>query len=331
MTGFVKFDTAMKTHSSRSCSYMRPKSIRCPYNSLRSTYLLKTIQRGAGQRSTVNPYISHLKNIEICFAEAWESLEFVKACMSLPSLASIKPDTLFVDGRTHEANSAILPQPSNVTEISFQSGFLPGTVLFELLRGVKNPKIFAYNFTHLWRDEDYRPTFDCLALMTTLEANASHNLEHLILGAEDIQASQIAPTRGFHALREIEFDTNHCLAIEESRIANLIGVLPVSIERLTLRWDEGASADGVENLKEAFVGLVRESKTQLPHLRTLNLSTRDQAQSDALWNCLGFVETAQMNKLLSFKIQGPNGSGEIPAWVDNVCTCGQDCFGDGSQ
>ena len=30
-------------------------------------------------------------------------------------------------------------------------------------------------------------------------------------------------------------------------------------------------------------------------------------------------------------IQGSAGEGEIRAWAANVCTCGQDCFGNGSK
>ena len=70
--------------------------------------------------------------------------------------------------------------------------------------------------------------------------------------------------------------------------------------------------------------------THLPHLRTLYLSTRDQEESDALWDCLASDETAQINPLLSFEIHGPSGGGPIAAWMDNECTCGNDCFGNNS-
>ncbi|CAF9942203.1 MAG: hypothetical protein ALECFALPRED_009568, partial [Alectoria fallacina] len=62
-----------------------------------------------------------------------------------------------------------------------------------------------------------------------------------------------------------------------------------------------------------MLGLVRDSETQLPNLRTLHVGTMDQGESDAIWDCLGSDETAQINPLLSFKMQGPNGSEEIPA------------------
>lgn len=303
-----------------------------PYYPSRPSYLLKTMQRVAEHRPTIKPYISHLKHIEMYFAEGWENPDFVKASMCLPSLTSIETNTLFVDGRTHEASSAILPQASNVTDIAFRAGLVPQTVLSEILSEVKNLKSFTYDFFHLWREDDYRPPFDCHALMTTLENNASHSLQYLRLGAEEITTSQMAPVRGYHALREIAIITNRCLAVEGSNIQDLIGVLPVSIERIELRWHRKTAADGVEKLTEAFVGLVRESKVQLPRLKTLAISFQeDEDVSRALWDCLGSEETAKMNKMLSFEIQGPNGHGRISAWDDNVCTCGQDCFADNSQ
>lgn len=61
----------------------------------------------------------------------------------------------------------------------------------------------------------------------------------------------------------------------------------------------------VEKLTEAILGLVRESKTLLPHCRTLYLSTRDEKESDVLFDCLGSDETARLNKILSFEIDGP--------------------------
>ena len=303
-----------------------------PYYPSRPSYLLKTMQRVADHRPTIKPYISHLKHIDMYFAEGWENLDFVKASMCLPSLTSIETNTLFVDGRTHEASSAILPQASNVTDIAFRSGFVPQTVLSEILSGVKNLKSFTCDFVQLWRDDDYRPPFDSHAFMSTLEINAAHSLQYLRLGIDEIKTSQMASVRGYHALREIVLLTNRCLAVEGSNIEDLIGVLPVSIERIELRWRRKTAADGVKKMIEAFVGLVRESKIQLPRLRTLAVSFQeDEEISQALWDCLGSDETAQMNKLLSFEIRGPNSHGQIPAWNDNVCTCGQDCFADVSQ
>ncbi|KAF6230706.1 hypothetical protein HO173_011058 [Letharia columbiana] len=292
-----------------------------------SSYLLKMIQRVGEQGSAVKPYLSQLKNVSIIYDERIEKLDLVKAFMSLPFLTSIKTNCLIVDGRAHEANSAILPQPSNVKELSFRSGLVPEQALSELLGGVKTLKSFAYDFTTLWRYEN-EPTFDCITLMKSLEANASHTLEHLRLSALDIDPSGLAPLRGFHALRGVEFHTVRCLAVEASNGATLIGALPASIESLDMRWGDFTSD---EKLKEAFVGLVRESKIQLPHLRTLRVSPAHQEQSDTLFNCLASNETAQLNKMLSFDIQGRDGGGEIPAWVDKVCTCGEDCFGDDSH
>ena len=304
-----------------------------PYNRRMPSYLLKTIQRIVGQGSAAKTYSLHFENAEIFFAEGWENegLDYVKAFMSLPSITSVKIESLFVDDRTYEVNSAILPQPSNVTNLSFRSGFLPQQAFSELLRGVKNLKAFTYNFTHLWRDDDYTPPFDCLNLMKTLEANAGHTLENLELSALNLETSQLAPIRGFGALREIQFQTSRCFAVEERNIVNFISVLPVSIERLALRWYEVGSVDNVELLIEAILGLVRASKTQMPRLRMLQLDTRDKGESSALWECLGSDETAQINKLLAFKLQGPDDDGEIPAWSDNVCTCGENCFGSDSE
>lgn len=301
-----------------------------PYAHSESSYLLKTIQRVTMQGSAIKLYPSHLKNVELWFAEGWESLDFIKAFMSLPSLASIKTESLFVDGRTYESNSAILPQPSNVVEMSFRSGFLPRKAFSELLQGVKNLKSFTYEFRHLWRDEEYTPAFDCLAILSTVEVNTGQTLEYLRLSAEDIEMGQIAPVRRFRTLREIEVRTNRCFAVNEGKPTDLISLLPVSLEKFTMSWYETTSADGVEILKEAILGLIRRSKTRLPWLRTLGVNTRDQVASDALWDCLGSDETAQVNPTLAFEIQGPSGGGEIPAWADNVCTCGQDCFGSSS-
>ena len=156
-------------------------------------------------------------------------------------------------------------------------------------------------------------------------------LEHLELGAQDIKTSQIAPLREFHVLREIEIQTRRCFAENDGGPANLIRLLPIFLEGFTMRWYETTSVGGVEALTEAILGLVRESKTQLPHLRTLHVSTRDPGAYSALWDCLASDETAQINPMLSFKIQGPAGEGEIRAWAANVCTCGQDCFGNGSK
>lgn len=298
-----------------------------PYAHSESSYLLKTVQRVIMQGSAVKLYPSHLKNVELWFAEGWESLDFIKAFMSLPSLTSIKTESLFVDGRTYEAHSAILPQPSNVVEMSFRSGFLPHKAFSELLQGVKNLKSLAYDFRNLWRDEEYTPAFGCHALLSSVEANNGQALEYLRLSAEDIEMGQIAPIRRFRTLREIELRTNRCFAVNEGQPTDLISLLPVSLEKLTISWYETTSADGIELLIEAILGLVRDSKTRLPRLRTLDVNTRDQVASDAFWDCLGSDEIAQVNPMLSFKIQGPSDGGEIPAWADNVCTCGQDCFG----
>ena len=317
-------------HAPKLCSF----NFIVPYKPLRSSHLLKTMQRVADHRPAIKTYLSHLKHIDMCFAEGWEDLDFVKAFMCLPSLTSIETSTLFIDGRTLEASSAILPQGSNVTDISFRGGFIPETALSEILSGVKNLKRFTYDFIHLWRENDYRPTFDCHSLVTALEINASHSLEYLRLGADDIKTSHMAPVRGCHALREIVFFTNRCLAIEGSNIQDLIGVLPVAIERLEISWHGKTAADEVEKLREAFVGLVRESKVQLPGLRNLAVSFHSQENekvSEALWDCLGSEETARMNEMLSFDIQGPSSHGHIAAWIDNVCTCGQNCFADNSQ
>ena len=319
-------------HAPKLCSF----EFVVPHIPLRSSYLLKTMQRVAEHRPAIKPYLSHLEHIDMCFGNGGEDLDFVKASMCLPSLTSIETDALFVDGRTHEAGSAILPQASNVTDIAFRIGVIPEPFLSELLSGVKNLKTFSYDFMPLWHDDEYRSTFDCHALMTALEINASHSLQYLRLGADDIKTSQIARVRGCHALREITFVTNRCLAIEGSNIQDLVGVLPVSIEILEIGWHGKTAADGVEKMREAFVGLVRESKIQLPRLRTLAVSFHDQEDeevSEALWDCLGSDETAQMNKMLSFEIQGPSGDRQIPAWIDNVnaCTCDQNCFADDSQ
>lgn len=287
-----------------------------------SPYLLKTIQRIAGQGPTVKLYPSQLRNVDIqCFV-GWDGLDFVKAFMSLPSLTSIKTDSLFVKGRAYQTGSATLPQPSNVSTFSVRSGPLPEKPLFELLRGMKSLKSFAYDFTYSSYLDEYMHMFDCLAVMTSLEALASRTLEHLKLSVPGIETSQIAPLRNFHALQEIEIKTNRCLAVDDSKIANISGVLPVSIEKLAISWHECTSADGVETLTKAILGLVRDSKTQLPRLRALHVDTMDQEETDALWDCLGSDETAQINTQLSFKIQGPTGAGEIPAWVDNVLVYG---------
>ena len=300
-----------------------------PYT-LSESYLFNTIQRVERQGCNANISPSHLKNVELSFAE-WNSLDFVKAFMSLPSLESIKTDYLSMYAQTHELSSTILRQPSNVKYISFRSGCVPGEAISELLRGVKNLRAFVYDFQPLWRSEEYSPTFDCFDMLCSLEANASHTLEHLVLRARDIKTSQIAPLREFHVLREVDIQTSGCFAVNDGGPANLIGLLPISLERLIMCWYETTSDDGVETLTEAILGLVRESKTQLPHLRMLHVSTTDQGAYSALWDCLASDKTAQINPMLSFKIQGPAGEGEISAWAANVCTCGQDCFGNGSK
>ena len=296
-----------------------------------SSYLLKTIQRVVGQGSSVKPYLSHLKHVDIDFTDQWESLDFVRAFMSLPSLTSIKTNNLFVDGRTHEAQSAILPQPSNVMDLSFQNGSLPQKVFSELLRGVENLRNVAYSFSHPPHDQEYEPAFDCLAVIHPLVVHASHTLEHLELGFLDTEIGQIASMRGFRALREIEFETSRCLIVDESNIAGFVGALPITIERIAMRWDESNCVDGFGELTEAFLGFIRESKTQLPHLRTLHVTSRDEEEYDALWGCFTSDATAQMNTTLSFDLQGPNDGAEIPAWADNVCICGQDCYGNDSD
>ena len=301
-----------------------------PYVPREPSYFLRMIQRLAGQGSAAKTYASHFRNVEMYFAEGWESLDFVTAFMSLPSLTSIKTESLFVDGRTHEASSAILPQPSNVTEIHFQSGFIPEHAMSELLQGVKNLKTFVYDLRHLWRDEDYKPPFNCLAVTNSVGATSSHTLESLMLSASNLETSQIAPIRGCGALREIGFRTTHCVAVE-NEIADLVSALPVSIEKLTMSWHEVTSVDGVETLTEAMLDLVLASKTRLPHLRILDLKTVDQGESDALYDCFISDDTAQINRLLAFNVQGPDSGAEIPAWADNVCTCGEDCFGIDSQ
>ena len=302
-----------------------------PYANSESSYLLKTIQRVTAQGSTTDSYPYHLKNVEIWFAEAWQSLEFVKSFMSLPLLTCIKTSSLFVDGRRHKTDSAVLPQNSNVTDMSFRSGYLPTEAIAGLLRGVKSLKSFTYEFRHLWRDEGFTLPFDCVAALETLETNAGHTLESLRLSAEEIEASQIAPLRDFRVLREIEMQTFRCFAVQGGKPADIILSLPISLERLAMSWYEGMSFKGIEEMTEAILELVRESKSQLPHLRKLHFSTRDQREADALWDCLDTDETAQINPILSFEIRGPSSEGGICAWADNVCTCGRDCFGGSSH
>lgn len=305
-----------------------------PYVGSESSYLLSIIQRVTKQGPKARLYPAHLRNVEMYCAEAWQSLEFVKAFMSLPLLASIRTDSLFVDDRTYENSSGTLPQPSNVTDMSFRSGFLPEKAFSELLRGVNNLKSFAYNFRHLWRDEEHQPPFDCATVLSSLEANACHTLETLGLGAEEIETSQVAPVRQFRVLREIELQTLRCFAVTSSKAPNLISLLPPSLERLAMSWYKTPSRHGVETLVEAILDLVRGSKTELPHLRTLYLSTRDQEEYDALWNCLASDETGQINPMLSFEVHGPPGTGTIVAWtewMDNECSCGQDCSGHDSE
>lgn len=294
------------------------------------SYLLKTIQRVAVQGSLVKPYPSHFKEVEIDFAEGWEDLDFVKAFMSLPSPISVRAETLFVDGRTHEANSAVLAQPSNVMELSFNKCLLPEQAISELLRGVKNLKTFAYNFIHLWRERDYNTPFNCLAVMHSLAANASHTLETLKLSASSLETSHIAPLCKFSALREVKIRTSRCFLVD-SNIAYLVSVLPVSIEKLAISWHEVTSVDGTETLTEAFLDLIRASKTRLPQLRMLRVDPGNREESEPLDECLGSDETAQINKQLAFNIYCPGGWREYPAWADLVCTCGKDCFGNDSH
>ena len=295
-----------------------------PYVGSESSYLLNTIQRVTLQGPKVKLYPAHLRNVEMYCAEAWQSLDFVKAFMSLPMLASIKTDSLFVDDRTYVDSSGTLPQPSNVTEMSFRSGFLPEKAFSELLRGVTNLKSFAYNFRHLWRDGEHQPPFDCATVLSSLEANACHTLQTLSLGAEEIETSQVAPVRHFRVLREVELQTLRCFAVTAGKPSDLIGLLPTSLEKLAFSWYKNPSKHGVGTLIEAILALVRGSKTELPHLRTLYLSTRDEEESDALWDCLDSDETAQINPMLSFEVHGPNDSGSLPAWIDSECTYGQD-------
>ena len=302
-----------------------------PYIGSESSYLLSTIQRVTKQGPKAKLYPAHLRNVEMYCAEAWQSLEFVKAFMSLPMLASIRTDSLFVDDRTYEGSSGAPPQPSNVTDMSFRSGFLPEKAFSELLRGVKNLKSFAYNFRHLWRDEEHQPPFDCATVLSSLEANACHTLQSLGLGADEIETSQVAPVRQFHALREIELQTLRCFAVTSGKPYDLISLLPTSLEKLAMSWYKPPSRHGVEILIEAILGLVRGSTTELPHLRTLSLSTMDQEESDALWCLLASNHTAKINPMLSFEIRGPNGGGPIPAWIDRACTCRHNCYGRHSQ
>lgn len=312
---------APNLHSLRFVDPYRP---RCP------SYLLKTIQRVAVQGPLVKPYPSHFKEVEIYFAEGWGDLEFVKAFMSLPSPISVRAESLFVDGRTREADYAVLAQPSNVTELSFDNCLLPEQAISELLRGVKSLKTFAYNFRHLWFDEDYRPPFKCLAVMHVLAANASHSLETLGLSASNLETSHIAPLCRFSALREIKIRTSRCFLVD-SNIAYLVSVLPVSIEELTISWHDPTSVDRRETLTEAFLDLIRASKTRLPKLRMLRADLGNSEESDTLAECLDSDETAQINRLLAFHIQCRGSEREIPAWADNVCTCGEDCFGNDSH
>ena len=301
-----------------------------PHHRQYSAYLLKTIQRVAVQGSLVKPYPSHFKKVEIYFAEGWEDLDFVKAFMSLPSPISVRANSLFVDGRMHEANSAVLAQPSNVMELSFDKCLLPEQTICELLRGVKNLKTFAYNLNYLWRERDYKSPFNCLAVMHSLAANASHTLETLKLSASHLETSYIAPLCRFSALREVEIRTSRCFLVE-SNIAYLVSVLPVSIEKLAISWHEVTSVDGTETLTEAFLDLIRASKTRLPQLRMLQVDPGNREESEPLVECLGSDETAQINKQLAFDLHCPGDWREYPAWADLVCNCGKDCFGNDSH
>ncbi len=153
------------------------------------------------------------------FTDERESLRFVKAFMSVPSLKSIKTTYLFADSRIDEANSATLLQPSNVRQMSFQNGLVSDRVVSDHRQGVTNLKSFVYDFQHSRRDDQYTPPFDCLAMISSLVAKAIHSLEHLKLGADEIERGQVTPARRFHALRDVEIRTNRCFAVVEGRPA----------------------------------------------------------------------------------------------------------------
>lgn len=72
-------------------------------------------------------------------------------------------------------------------------------------------------------------------MLCSLEASASHILDHLELGAQDIKTSQIAPLPEFCVLREIEIQTRRCFAENDGGSANFIGLLPNSLEGFTMR------------------------------------------------------------------------------------------------
>ena len=302
-----------------------------PYNSGDSSFVLRTIERIVASELPVKLHLSHLRDVRLRFAERWSDLHLVKAFMSLPSLTSILTHRLYVDDRTFEASSARLSRPSNVRDILFLGGYLPCNFFWELLKGVKKLKSFHYNFRSIWREDTYEPPIDSLTIIRSLEANAAHTLERLSLGAyEEAKTIKIA-LRGFHILRDVSLHSNSYSIIEESRLGDFVSSLPPSLEKLSLSWYQTRPEDSFEALKRATLGFVRESKTHLPRLRRLYLETFDSRESEALWDQLGSDETAQINPKLSFYIRGPDRKGEIGAWCDNECTCGQDCFGNSSS
>lgn len=114
LTGSIKFEAGVKIHSIRG-------AIQSPLVVIPAQ--IDPARRWAGPyRQAI--FIT-LKDVEIQCAVRWDGLDLVKAFMSLPSLTSIKTDSLFLEGRAYQAGSATLPQPSNISKLYVWSGSLP--------------------------------------------------------------------------------------------------------------------------------------------------------------------------------------------------------------
>lgn len=228
--------------------------------------------------------------------------------MSLPSLKSLRATSLFIDPRGYKSGSALLSQQSNITDLNFNGCLVRRSTLSELLSKVKSLDNFTYKFTHNLHDDACKPAFDWDGLVATLARVSKDTLERLTLDVSPEVASyqldnfRIDSLCAFTVLQDVDVSTSLIFAADGSNLLKCANHLPVSIEKIILRWVKEAPVVEAEALTGAVRSLAQDSKDKLPHSRRVKLHVEDKEQALLLLDALCLDEISGWNPQLSVRV-----------------------------
>ncbi len=221
-----------------------------------------------------------LKHIECDVGETEAPLHFVAFMAALPSLESIKAETLFSIDHNDDL-SCLPPKSSNVKDLSIKRSTVDTASLDDLLRGFKALEAFAYIQPHHedpeWSPE--YPNFDPTAMCTTLLSHTKDSLIFLNFRAEIEDGTPyvcISGLDGFNKLKHIEISL--CL-IANYKTAVVTSDWPSSIEPINVRDVDVANYFLV---KTVTFKIIETKVTRLPKLETLAPYIEEGVDADSL-------------------------------------------------